>query len=166
MRPLLATCLRMSRSRGFTFLELVVAIAVAGILLSITIRTFGSVRHSFAAQQGRQVFESLHARARAQAIESGTVTRLVVDVDGDSISLVRGAAVLETIRMRSQMDVDIVGSSLVLCMNSRGFADTACNSFAKPTELVFESGSEKEAVLLLPLGQITEPVVLGIGFGG
>lgn len=142
--------------RGFTMLEMMVAIVLAGVLLSITIPAFGSVRARFAAEQGLQVFESLVARARAQAIETGVSTRLFIDVAADTASLSRGAVQLERVDFQAEFDVDVEGTTLVLCMSPRGFADSDCTSFTEPTTLLFKAASNTETVVVLPLGQLVK----------
>lgn len=147
----------MRRRQGFTVIELVVVIVVAGILIMIAIQAMGAVQHRMASEQAARTFQTLHARARAHAIEGGTNTRLVVDVAGDSVSVRRGGDALETIRFREEFGVDITGSSLILCMGPRGYADTDCNSFTSPITLSFTQNGKTESVQLLPLGQLVRP---------
>ena len=144
----------MTTRRGFTLIELLIAILFAGTMITIATRSFGAVRTKFAAEQGLQVFQSLHARARASAIETGTVTRLLVDVAGDSVSIVRGGVLLETIHFDDELGVDVLGTSLRLCMGPRGFAITDCNSFNVPTEVAFRQGVNETHTRVLPLGQL------------
>lgn len=147
----------MPRSRhGFTLIELVIAILIGSILTSIALSSYGNARGRFAVRGARSTFASLHARARAQAIERGTTVRLLLDVAGDSVSLWVGADRLETLYFSDEFNVDIESSegNLRLCMNSRGYADTDCNSFNVPVKLAFVSGGDAATLELLPLGQL------------
>ena len=135
-------------------IEMVVAIMVGAILLGIAITSFSGVQERMATGQAVRAFQGLHARARAQAIETGSLTRLWVDVAGDSVTLRRAGTVLETVRFRDELKVDLRGSSFILCMGPRGYAVTDCNTFNSPVTLGFQSGTEGQTVELLPLGQL------------
>lgn len=144
-------------SRGFTLVEVVIAIVLAGVLAAIAVRPFGAARDRFGADQGRLVFASMLARARAAAIETGAPTSLHVDTGADSVSISRGAVILETVHFDEELEVDIVGSNLTICMGPRGYAIQSCNSFNAPTQLEFERGGHGRVVELLPLGQLIQP---------
>jgi Tfp pilus assembly protein FimT len=135
-------------------MELVMVMVMASVLIGIAGKAFGSTQRRFAAEQGRMVFESMHARARGQAIESGAPVRLYVDTGADTVSLSRGAVVLETIHFADELAVDIGGASLTLCMGPRGFASDACTSFDTPQTLTFTRGENTESLRILPLGQL------------
>lgn len=142
------------RTRGFTLMELVVVIVFSSLLVGLGGKAFGSAQRRFAAEQGLLVFESMHARARALAIESGAPVRLYVDVAADTMSLTRGAVVLETIHFGDELAVDVGGASLTLCMGPRGFAHSECTSFNTPQTLTFTRGQDMESVRILPFGQL------------
>lgn len=139
---------------GFTLMELVMVMVMASVLVGVAGKAFGSTQRRFAAEQGRMVFESMHARARGQAIESGAPVRLYVDTAADTVSLTRGKVVLETIHFADELAVDIGGNSLTLCMGPRGFASDACTSFDTPQKLTFTRGDNTESIRILPLGQL------------
>ncbi len=142
------------RKYGFTLLELVVVMVLATLLVGLAGKAFGATQRRFAAEQGLKVFESMHARARGAAIESGASVRLFVDPTADTVSLTRGSVVLETIHFGDELAVDIGGNSLTLCMGPRGFASDACTSFDTPQTLTFTRGDNTETVRILPLGQL------------
>ncbi|HSG07804.1 MAG TPA: prepilin-type N-terminal cleavage/methylation domain-containing protein [Longimicrobiales bacterium] len=147
----------MRQSRfGFSVIELVIALLIGGILTSIALSSYGNAQGRFAVRGARDTFASLHARARAQAIEKGATVRLMVDVTGDSIFLLSGGTNLETIHFADELHVDIRSSAgnLRLCMNSRGYADTACNSFTTPPTVTFWQNADSTSVSILPLGQL------------
>ena len=146
----------MKNSRGFTLVEALLVISLAAVIIIFSTRTFGAITSRYAAEQGRLVFESLHARARAQAIESGTMTRLVVDTGADSVTVVRNGIQLETVHFSGEMGIDIQVNSLELCMGPRGFALTDCNSFSSIEMLSFVQGSYSDALEILPLGQLVK----------
>lgn len=139
--------------------EMAIAITVGLILLGIAHSAFGEVQNRFASQQGLQVFQSLHARARAQAVEGGVMTQLWVHSAGDSAWITRRGQTLETIRFDDELGVEIVTepSFFRLCMSPRGFADTDCNSFAGTAKLEFSQGLNARTVAILQSGQLVFP---------
>jgi Tfp pilus assembly protein FimT len=57
--------------RGFTSVELALALAIAGLLLGIALPRFAAVKQEVAVDQAAQSIASAHRRARALAITSG-----------------------------------------------------------------------------------------------
>lgn len=145
----------MQRRSGFTLIEVVIALMFAAILVSIAVSAFGSLQTRMATGQAARTFQALHARARASAIETGSFARLFVDLGGDSATIRRAGAVVETVHFREELGVDVVGeSSFILCMGPRGYADPDCSTFSSPIKLAFTLGPESEVVEILPLGQL------------
>jgi prepilin-type N-terminal cleavage/methylation domain-containing protein len=146
----------MGRRRGFTIVEVVIALLVGTILTSIALSSFAGARAGFAVKGARNTFASLEARARAKAIESGSTILLMVDVSGDSAYVSTGASTVETVRFAGEFHVDLRSGigNFRLCMNSRGYADTDCNSFSGSVNLEFWQNSDSATVTVLPLGQL------------
>lgn len=145
----------MIRTRGFTIVELVVVILVGMALVGIAMNSFSGVQGRMAARQARSTFASLHARARADAIEFGETSSLWADLDADSVWVQRGPTVVEKVYFDGDLGVDIRGTgTLRLCMNARGFADPACNSFNSPQNVVFAAGSDTAGLQVRTLGQL------------
>jgi prepilin-type N-terminal cleavage/methylation domain-containing protein len=144
------------RARGFTLIEVLIVIVIGGILTTIAIRELGPTSSRVSARQARNVFSGMAARARAQAIESGQRTILLVDSEGDSVTVMAGGNVAETVRFRASMGIDIQASEaeIRICMGPRGFADTSCNSFNSTMEVAFVQGAQSRTLEILPLGQI------------
>lgn len=142
---------------GFTMIEVVIVLTVGTILTGIAMNAFGGVEGRVAVGQARSTFASLHARARAQAIETGEMTRLFVDTAKDSVWIVRDGEQLETVRFAENFGVDIQASAtrIRLCLNPRGFAETSCNSFSTSQTIKFAARSDTASVLMRALGQIT-----------
>lgn len=145
--------------RGFTIIELIIAVLVGAILASITIATLGSVQSRTAVRQSRNAFAALHARARAQAIEFGTTTILEVDVGGDSAWISRNDTILERIHFAQEFEVDVQSATTryTLCMSPRGYADTDCTSFTGLAAMTFVQGADSMSATMLPLGQLQMP---------
>ncbi|HSW31862.1 MAG TPA: prepilin-type N-terminal cleavage/methylation domain-containing protein [Longimicrobiales bacterium] len=146
----------MRAPRGFTLIEVVIALLLGSILTGIALTSYGNAQGRFAVRGARNTFTSLHARARATAIERGTTVRLVIDVAGDSIMITRGATTVEKIRFEDEFHVDIQSGSgnLLLCMNARGYADTGCTNFSSAVTVTFRQNADTASVRILPLGQL------------
>ena len=145
----------MPKRSGFTLIEVLVVLVVAVILMSIVVEGMDGFQTKNSVRQARNVFLSMHARTRAQAVEFGQRTELSVDADGDSIWITRNDSTLSVVRLQSELGVDIDGDGVsTLCMTPRGFADSSCNSFGEGTmELRFIQGTRAATVSVLPLGQ-------------
>ncbi len=146
----------MRTPRGFTLIEVVIALLIGSILTGIALSSYGNAQGRFAVRGARTTFASLHARARATAIERGTTVRLLVDVAGDSVMIVSGGATVEKIRFEEEFHVDLqsTAGNLRLCMNARGYADTGCTSFSSAVTLAFRANADTASVRILPLGQL------------
>lgn len=148
----------MDSRRGFTLIEMVVVIMVAGILLSFSVNAFGNIRSRFAVRDARQAFTSLHARARAQAIEYGRTTEFRFDVTGDSIWVERNDTTLTRIHLQNEFGVDMTSNQsqtvYTLCMNTRGFGKTGCTDFTANLTIEFSNGDDTESLGMTPLGAI------------
>ena len=144
------------KHKGFTLIEIVMGLVIGAILVSFAIQAFGATANNSAARQARNLFNSMAARARAQAIESGRNTVLIADARGDSVVILANGGVVETVRFGGEMDVDIQAAQdvTILCMNPRGYADQNCNSFNTTVSMSFVQGNQSRSLEILPLGQI------------
>lgn len=148
---------RSPTAHGFTLVEVVVAIAIGTILLSMALRGLGGASSRLAVRGAAQSFKEFESRARSYAIEHGTLTRFRVDPTGDSIWIEAGSGRIAVAKVGEEQNVDIQssGSSVVtLCLNPRGFGETGCNSFSSSVNFSFVQGDESTSLTLLPLGLI------------
>jgi len=146
-----------NRKSGFSMIELVVVLMVGSILTGIALSNFSGISSRFAVRGARQTLMSMHARARAQAVEFGANVRLNVDPAGDSAWLSQDGAVLERVDFNDEFHVDVrtsTGATLWVCMNPRGFADTGCNNFNSRVTVTFLQSSDTASVGILTLGQM------------
>ena len=143
------------KTRGFTLVELTVAILIAGILLDLAVRATAPVQDSLSVDSARGAIVALHARARAHAVARGTMVQLVVDPTTDRVSVYDGTDPIETVDLRNTRGIDIVADAPIkLCMTPRGFADTNCNSFTSAVTVALNRGGATSEMKLRPMGQI------------
>ena len=131
---------------------------VGSILTSIALSQYGNAQSRFAVRGARNTFVSLHARARATAIERGTTVVLFIDSSADSAAVrITGAGtIVEAIHFRDDFNVDLQSSpaAIRLCMTPRGYADDSCNSFSSAVKVGFFFNADSTTVEILPLGQL------------
>jgi type II secretory pathway pseudopilin PulG len=146
----------MQNRRGFTVVELLVVVTVGIILMSVAMNSMASFQNRTAVRQARDVFLTMHARARAQALEFGQNTLLGLDPSGDSVWISRNDTVLSVVRLRTELGVDVEATErFTLCMTSRGYADSRCNSFGNSSlKVAFTQGDRSTSLEVLPLGQV------------
>ncbi len=151
-----------SGSGGFTILELIIVIVITGILVGVVINSFSRVAGQLNTRSAHDNFLSLHAQARAFAVERGVEVRLVIDSANDQVRIesTRDGAVevLNQLNFRDEFQVDLVrvtGQGLLnLCFTPRGIANPACaNAVGTETTIRFEMGNRSRSIRLLPLGQ-------------
>ncbi len=146
----------MNRSHtGFTIIELAIVILVGSILTSIVYSGFSSALGGFSVRGARDTFAAMHARTRAQAIESGKNLALYISASGDSVVISDGSTTYENVDFMGEFNINIIaGANLIICMNPRGYADTDCNSFDTTVTVGFVQGADTSALQILPLGQL------------
>lgn len=145
--------------RGITVSEILFVVVIIGILAGVAFNNFADQRHGMTVRSAENGFLSLHAQARAAAVERGAMARLVVVPEEDRVSVVlgsgSGADTIRTTDFEGKFSASVEGDwdRLILCMTPRGFADIQCNSFERPTVVRFTRGSRTGGVELQPLGQ-------------
>jgi prepilin-type N-terminal cleavage/methylation domain-containing protein len=151
------------RSAGFSVLELVIVLAVGGVLAGITITRFGGVQDRMAVRAAQAEFLSLHAQTRASAVERGIPLELAVDPATGAIEIREGCAgdgavlQMSNLGANHKVSLETGDGPLTLCMTPRGFADPGRNSFGQQGRVGFVRGPEQRGVVILPLGQALRP---------
>jgi prepilin-type N-terminal cleavage/methylation domain-containing protein len=144
---------------GFTILELVIVLAIGGILATVVTATFSGVMDRIAVRSAQTEFLTLHAQTRALAIERGVSVRLAVDPTTGIVTIEQGCDGLGTVFQSRDFEgnhavtLETSGGTLGLCMTPRGYADPAQNTFDGETRIAFVRGDRLLSVVLFPLGQ-------------
>ena len=140
---------------GFSMVEMTLVCFIASALIGVGVRSGGQVLDKMSVNSSRSALIALHARARARAIEHGTVTRLFVDPVGDSAWVSDGSVVVERVDFAAAHGTDMVADeSFLLCMAPNGIADTECSSFDSSVSVVFARGGENKELTFRVLGQV------------
>jgi prepilin-type N-terminal cleavage/methylation domain-containing protein len=148
---------------GFTLIETLVAVVVAGVLAAVAFSGFGGVQERLGVRSARAAFLSSHAQARAYAVERGTLVRLVADSGSDEVSVEIGCDglgdTLESVDLEESfaVNIELEAGELSLCMTPKGIANPTLNSFGNEVTVEFVRGSASSSVVLLPLGQVVVP---------
>lgn len=146
--------------KGFTLIELLIVLVVGGLLGSVTIRAFSQVHGSLGSRTAQSTFLTMHAQARALAVERGEAMVLEVDRDAGVVRIEDAAGDVERARdfgRDYEVEIRAPASMVRLCMTPRGIADPACGNVSGSTEIQFVRGDRTRAVVLLPLGQAIQP---------
>jgi len=153
----------MRDKRGFTVLELVVALMFGALLTSVAINSMGSVQGQFAVRSAEASFLSLHAQTRAFAVERGVQVQLVVNPQSSTATIRLGCGgggeILQSRDFGEAYGVEITtgGGEASLCMTPKGVANPNLNSFNQELRVGFVRGGRGSAVVLMPLGQAVRP---------
>ncbi|TVP42053.1 MAG: prepilin-type N-terminal cleavage/methylation domain-containing protein [Gemmatimonadales bacterium] len=144
-----------TRRSGFTLLEMIVVIAIGGVLASIVTLSFSRVQGQMATRSAQSNFLSLHAQARALAVERGVTSQFAV-VDATGLVTVRvGSNVVNQVNLTSEFAVTVAtsggGGGFTQCFTPRGIADLNCVTAART--VTFTRGDRSTQVEVLPLGQ-------------
>lgn len=156
-----------SRQGGFTLIELVIVITIAGILMTYSIPRFQGARAQRTARNARDVFVWNAQRARARAIQTGTTYLYQLDPTTERAWIVKkggstAADTLLTINFQTEYESTVstsANSVITVCYNPKGYANTSCSGVTGtvPTanvDVTFTNASYTSSARLKPLGQV------------
>ena len=153
-------------SAGVTLLELIIALVIGGVLVSISLSGALQVRGKFAVKGARTSYATMQQRARAKAVEKGETILFIVNTVGDSAYIwsVSEGGTTDVVNFDREFNVDVKGSSsaYLLCMTPRGYADYNCGGYSgiitatmnTAFKLEFWQNADSVSVLVLPMGQL------------
>lgn len=148
-----------SRRSGFTTIEVMVVMVLAGVLVGLAVPQFNSFMSRRQVINARDAFSLTAARARAAAVERGDVVVLQAKVGTDSVVVVsaNGAdtlQVLDLVAGETTASV-IVENTLTICFVPRGFAHPACGTGnLLPARVGFSNGSTTLWSVMNAVGQV------------
>ena len=154
-----------SNRRGFTIIELIIVVVISTILAGIITLSFSRVQGALATNSAQTNLQSLHAQARAFAVERGQPVRLVIDSAADEIRVEWtnpdpdvGDEVLNVVNVGREFAVDLrTSGGSALCFNPRGVGEPTCSTMdSGGLTVTMIRGNRTTSVTILPLGQIRE----------
>ncbi len=123
---------------GFTVVELVIVLMVAGILGTVTVAQISTYTSRRAATDARDAFIAAAAQARAAAIRMGEDVEMRVDPVNDRVLVLRrrdGSTVIEPLDLNAgPLRGTILGREIIrACYTSRGFMLPSCGGTGNAT---------------------------------
>lgn len=155
---------RKANRPGFTAVELVIVVMLAGVLASLSFPAFKEYRSAREVMNARRAFTMSAARARAAAVERGEVVVLMVRIYRDSIFVMNGdwTDTLEMIDFRggeTRADILLDGTPAPfrICYVPMGFVHPSCQDGAYlPRRIGFTtwSGTDTAWAMINAAGQV------------
>ena len=141
---------------GFTLSEVLVSLTLGAILTGMAVLNPNGARSAYSISGAERAMGSLAARARAHAVERGTVVRFNVDPRTDSVWVSLGGELVAGQGLGTDFGVDlnVEGGSFHICYTPRGFADPSCSTSPMTRTIVISRAERSETLAILPLGQV------------
>ena len=151
---------RLREPRGFTAVELIVALLILAGLAAIFIPALGRTEPRKSVTAAKDAFASLHATARASAIQYGRTTRLTTSSPSRIwVEVTNSVGAIDTLGRVLYLDqefnrVTVSSTSNVLCYGPRGLPvqPTGCN--APAAAVVFTKNNFADTVLISAAGRL------------
>ena len=157
-----AGCCGPSRARGgFTAVELVIVMIIAGIILSVAIPAFGRMAAQRGAANARDSIVLLSARARALAMERGSIVHLEVDPVSQRSWVRIGSDTVQVVTYSQEFHAQLStpdGQLVGVCYASRGLALPSCSSAALPVTVDFRRGGFTYSARIQRLGRVERAI--------
>lgn len=152
----------MPRGAGYSFLEMVLALAIAGLLLGIAAPPLLRTSDRVALADARWRVSSAVSSARGAAVRWGRVSALVVDAAAASLmvevdtTVLGGGPPVPLIRVELGADLGIgVSSNLPrLCFDPRGLAVPASGCADRTVVVHLSRGAAVDSVTVSPTGRV------------
>ncbi|MGQ0561154.1 MAG: pilus assembly FimT family protein [Gemmatimonadota bacterium] len=142
---------------GFTLLELLIVLSIAGVLLTITLPRFGQMQARQQIANARDAYVWLAARARSLAVERGTKVYLEIDPALDRAWIRAGTDTLENLHYTNEYSADVTTGTearVVVCYSPRGYALETCSA-GLGTAVTFTGGPERARAQVGLIGMVT-----------
>ena len=155
-----------ARRGGFTLMELAIVLSIAGVIASFAVPSYQNIKKNMAAQNARDAFVWMAARARATAVERGTTYVLEIDPSTDRAWIVlrrtsgapQPADTLQTVHYPSEFGATVSSAANTLaswCYNPRAYAwRCAASSPSTNTDLTFAQAGNSVSARVKVLGQV------------
>jgi prepilin-type N-terminal cleavage/methylation domain-containing protein len=143
---------------GYTLVELMIAMAVVGILMSVAATSARALRHQSEVRSSTLRYIAKHARARAVAVRTGRTAELRVDTAGRRfwIEVQRTATERDTVGGVEYFDsrLGFRSNRTVLCFDARGLAKSGGTCQAPDVTVVFSLAGRADTVRTSVIGRV------------
>ncbi len=147
---------------GFTLLEVLVVVAMLGVLAGITFPRIGGVQTKFALRGAVNAFMSTHSLARATALRQGGLTELHIDPTNNLFwvevdTSFTGSGVMDTVGFvvdLAEQRVTLSSTQTLLCFDGRGLPSSAAGGATSGTIVAFAREDEADTIRTTVLGKI------------
>jgi prepilin-type N-terminal cleavage/methylation domain-containing protein len=139
----------MQRSHGFTIIEIVIVVTIAGLLSAITISRAGGFIDRIEVHGATMEAESMFSRARHIAIARGTSTILDIDPVSSALSIRGSNEVLSTRDLRSAHGVRLDTNKTSITYSPIGVGYGAANF-----TMVLSRGRAADTIYVSRLGRV------------
>lgn len=147
----------MRNRHGFTLVEVVFVLMIGGIIMSVGTREYARLSSQLAVGNARDAMIQTAARARSEAMQSGSLIYLQIRPDDGLVEVETSAGdVLYTLDA-ADYGAELSGDELSVCYTSRGYALPGCTTVSTVETLHFFRGPDSAAVVVMPLGQVRRP---------
>lgn len=147
------------RSRGFSLIELMVAITILAILLAVAVPSFQDmIQKNRVRTAAADLSDSLNL-ARSEAIKRGSSTRLCIDVDKAwTVELISDGSTLREGHLAEQADLSSSSG-----LDTTSVTDSFCVRF-RPDGLAYDaSGLMDAGALVIEIGSHSRTVNIKVG---
>lgn len=142
---------------GFTVIELVIVLVIAGVIMSVMLPAFSRLPVQRGAANARDSIIMLAARARALAMERGTIVHLEIDPATQRSWVRVGADTVQIHEYVGEYQATIStpeGAKVTVCYTSRGLALPSCSSAGLPVVISFSRGLYTYNARIQRLGRV------------
>lgn len=145
---------------GFTMVELLIVVLIAGILGTVAFPGFSQYRQRREAMNAQDAFTGAASRARAAAVQRGEVVLLWVRPDADQTLVLSSDGADTILRLDlggGEIRADLIGMGLTVCYLPRGYAHPSCGDGASlPQRIGFGNPVDTVWSVINAVGQVQE----------
>jgi len=155
--------MKLTYSRGFTLVELLIALTVLGTLLAIAWPSAQGTRARWAVRAAGDAFVARHSMARAIAVRYGRVAELHIDAAAGRVwaevdTSATGSGVKDTVGpvldLSDDFGVTTTSTGSVLCFDGRGMSTERAGCDADGVTLTFALQGHVDTVTTSAVGKV------------
>lgn len=141
---------------GFTLIELIVVMVIAGVMLGVAIPYFLKFSDRNALNSASVAVSTMHARAKIMAVQRGRLTRLKMDAAGSKMWIVSTKATgsgVDTIGSVENLNTRF-GITFTTTRDSLTFTPRGVGYETSGTTIVLSKGTKKDTLNVTAAGRL------------